>query len=74
MQCDKRKIKDPATKLRFVELISGRKKAKGRIKALKRGDLNIKKEKKRQHLFSMMREGNEKQFFCRNKKMEEDIK
>ena len=46
------KIKNPKLKLRFIELITGRKKAKGRIRALKREDLNMIKENKRQHLFS----------------------
>ena len=49
--------------MRFIQLLSEKKKAKSSIRAIRREDFNKMQTKRKEKLFAMMKPGNEKRFF-----------
>ena len=49
--------------MRFIQLLSEKKKAKSSIRAIRREDFNKMQTKRKEKLFAMMKSGNEKRFF-----------
>ena len=58
-------LNDPILKLKFLKLVSEKKKNNKMLKYIVSQDLNIVEEKKRQMLFSLMQPGMERKFFSR---------